>query len=110
MKFFVATVTLRQVVQYEVTAVDDQGAVEAAKALAQQQHGGSATITGVILGLRGESDLVPGTRVVHDIFGPGQIEEIEGQYLGGFRITVKFDRGDVKQLHAPHSSLRVEGL
>lgn len=108
MKFFVATVALRQVVQVEVSGVDEQAAIQAAKALASQKHQG--TVVDVTLGLRGESDLNPGTRVVHDIFGPGEVSEIEGAYGGSWRLTVKFDRGDTKHLQSPHPSLRPEAL
>jgi hypothetical protein len=112
MKFFVATMELRQVVQIQVAALDERAAEEAAKEQARQAHGAHSQVVSVDLSLRGESAFDPGTRVVHRIFGPGTVTEMQGCYgaSNGARITVQFDRGDIKQLHAPHPSLLPESL
>lgn len=52
-------------------------------------------------------NLKPGIKVVHQIFGPGRVEETSGESLADFRVTVRFEQKGLKTLLLQYASLQV---
>lgn len=110
-KYFRAKVELIQTktVWVQVSG-DDASAIALAKGQAELSEPGFRAVS-VELKLVGESELGIGSRVVHRIFGPGIIEALfpngDGQ---SFRMRIRFDRGDTKDIAGPGSVLRPESL
>ncbi len=59
------------------------------------------TVSGTMLNLK------PGVRVVHQIFGPGRVEETTGASLAEFRVTVRFEQKGLKTLLLQYAALQV---
>ena len=59
------------------------------------------TVNGTMLNLK------PGVRVVHQIFGPGRVEETTGASLSEFRVTVRFEQKGLKTLLLQYAALQV---
>jgi hypothetical protein len=115
-KYFNAQVAVVQAktIRVQVAAENEAEAIARAKETALVKEPGFRA-TDVQLEFVGQSQMEVGLRVVHSIFGPGQIEALYPTSAGpqgnmSFRIKVKFDRGDTKEIHAPHSSLRPESF
>lgn len=115
-KYFNAQVEVVQVktVRVQVAAENEAEAIARAKETALAKEPGFRA-TDVQLEFVGESQMTVGMRVVHSIFGPGEIEALYPTGGGpkgsmSFRVKAKFDRGDTKEIHAPHSSLRPESF
>jgi hypothetical protein len=112
-KYFKAQVEIRQTVTVEVAADSEVEAKARAKEIALQKVPNTRA-GDVQLEFLGESDMHVGMRVVHSIFGPGVVEEFDkaGGVKGAvtFMVKVKFDRGDTKQIHHPHASLKPESF
>lgn len=110
-KYFNAKVELVQTktVWVQVSG-DEASATDLAKKQAQLKEPGFHAKS-VELKFVGESELEVGSRVVHRIFGPGAIESLfpngDGQT---FRMRIKFDRGDTKDISGPGSAVRPESL
>ncbi len=65
----------------------------------------------IALKLVGESELKVGSRVVHRLFGAGIVEQVAPSAPnGGFSFTIKFDKGETKNIHGPGAVLRPEEL
>lgn len=97
-------------VRVQVAVETEAEAFEQARAVAQLKEPGFSA-RDVRLEFVGESTLEVGTRVVHTIFGGGEIEALTP--VGGdnaFRVTVRFDTGDTKTIHGPKHFLRPEDL
>lgn len=110
-KYFNAKVELVQTktVWVQVSG-DDASATALAKDQAQLKEPGFRAVS-VELKLMGESELVVGGRVVHKIFGPGIIEALFPNGVGqNFRMRIKFDRGDTKDIAGTGSTIRPESL
>lgn len=111
-KYFNAKVEIVQTktVAVQVAAENEADAIKQAKEKAQVKEPGFYA-KDVQLTFVGESELEIGTRVVHSIFGPGAVEALFPNGPGsGFRVRVKFDRGDTKEIHGPSGILRPEVL
>lgn len=52
-------------------------------------------------------NLIPGAKVLHKIFGHGQVEETSGGSLADFRVTVRFEKQGLKTLLLQYASLQV---
>jgi len=52
-------------------------------------------------------NLKPGVRVIHKVFGHGRIEKTQGESLGDFRVTVKFEKHGCKTLLLQYAALQV---
>lgn len=109
-KYFNATVQVFQTktIHVQVAAENETQAVELARAQARLKEPGYSACE-VNLTLTGESELGVGSRVEHKIFGPGVIEHLTptGQ-TKSFRMQIRFDRGDTKQIQGPGSVIRPE--
>jgi hypothetical protein len=101
-KYFKATVEVVKTVIVEVSAES------AAEAMLNAQERALVKFPdhqarNVRLDFVGEIDLHVGMRMVHALFGSGEVLEFErvsspGRDHAGFRVKMKFDNGDVKDL------------
>jgi hypothetical protein len=109
-KYFNAKVVLVQTKTVWVQVSGDEARATAlAKDQAQLKEPGFRA-TSVELKFVGENQLEVGSRVVHRIFGPGAIEALLPNGDGTFRMRIKFDRGDTKDVHGPGAAVRPESL
>ncbi|MCY1234981.1 hypothetical protein D3C86_1874850 [compost metagenome] len=111
-KYFNAKVQVFQTktVLVQVAASNEADAVELAKSQALLKEP-EFTAHNVSLTLVGESELGVGLRVVHRVFGAGVIEQLYPQGpANSFRMRIKFDRGDTKDIHGPGTVLWPEGM
>jgi len=110
-KYFSAKVELIQTKTVWVQVSGDEASATAlARDQAQLKEPGFSA-NSVELKLVGESELEVGSRVFHRIFGPGIIESLSPNGDGQtFRMRIKFDRGDTKDIAGPGSVVRPESL
>lgn len=52
-------------------------------------------------------NLKPGARVIHKVFGHGRVEQTQGETLGDFRVTVRFEKHGSKTLLLQYAALQV---
>jgi len=52
-------------------------------------------------------NLKPGVRVMHPTFGYGVVEEVSGNSLPEFKVSIKFENKGVKSLLLQYTTLRV---
>lgn len=110
-KYFKARVELYQTVHVEVAANNETEANARAKEAALLKAP-NTRVGDIQLEFVGESDMRVGMRVVHSIFGPGEVQDVfkNGGPGNSYRVKVKFDRGDSKEIHSPHASLKPESF
>jgi hypothetical protein len=112
-KYFKAQVELSQTVTVEVAADNESEgkarAREAALLKVPNTRAGDVQLEFI-----GESDLRIGMRMVHSLFGPGEVLELTRSTGPGggfdFTIKIKFDRGDTKDIHGPSGFLQPESF
>ncbi|WP_202842455.1 hypothetical protein [Luteimonas saliphila] len=112
-KYFKANVELRQHVEVEVAAETKDEAMRKAKEDAIRLVPGADAWT-VELTSIGETSFDIGVRIVHALWGPGEIISLI-RTTGpdndlGFRATVQLNNGDKKDLHMPHTSIKPEAF
>ena len=107
-KFYSARVTVQQTITMtmQVGAETEKDAFAYAKKLAEYREP-SFAVVGIEMTLVGECDLGLGVRVVHRVFGPGSVEEIQPAGKE-FKILVAFDSGKTVWIAGPAADLQRE--
>ena len=104
-KYFKARVLIQNVVEVNVAAETEQAAHQMAMEAARQQSMRGGSVCKVELAPDGETEFSVGARISHRMFGTGEIVDLT-RMTGtsnefGFRATIKFDRGDTKDIALP---------
>ena len=110
-KYFKSQVTLQKTFQINVAAENESAAREKATNLALQEIPGSC-IARIEITPDGETEYGVGVKVKHFIFGQGEIIDLSRttnfKNEIGFRATIKFETGDVKDIGLPMSKDKLE--
>ena len=112
-KFYDAKVDLvhRKTIAVQIAADSEVEATALAKKAANAKEPQFSPTGKVDLKLIGESDINVGSRVFHRIFGAGVVQQMfPSGSNGGFTFTIKFDKGEPKNIHGPGAVLRPEEL
>lgn len=112
-KFYDAKVDLvhHKIIPVQIAADSEAEATALATNAATAKEPQFSPTGRVDLKLIGESDIKVGSRVVHRIFGAGDVQQmVPSGPNGGFIFTIKFDKGEPKNIHGPGAVLRPEEL
>lgn len=112
-KFYDAKVALvhHKIIRVQIAADSEAEAIALATNAATAKEPQFSPTGKVDLKLIGESDIKVGSRVVHRIFGAGVVQQmVPSGPNGGFIFTIKFDKGESKNIHGPGAVLRPEQL
>lgn len=112
-KFFDAKVDLvsRKIIAVQIAAESETEATALAVNAAIAKEPQFSPTGNIDLKLVGESEIMVGSRVFHRIFGAGIVERMAPSTPNGsFAFTIKFDKGETKNIHGPGAVLRPEEL
>jgi hypothetical protein len=111
-KFFDARVELvrRKTTAVQIAAESESEATALAASAAVAKEPEFSPTGKVDLKLVGESEIKVGSRVFHRLFGAGIVEQVAPSAPSGFSFTIKFDKGETKNIHGPGAVLRPEEL
>jgi len=112
-KFFDAKVDLvsRKTIAVQIAAESEAEATALATNAAVAKEPQFSPTGKVALKLVGESEIKVSSRVFHRLFGAGIVEQVTPSAPnGGFSFTIKFDKGETKNIHGPGAALRPEEL
>lgn len=112
-KFFDATVDLvsHKTIAVQIAAESETEATALAENAAVAKEPQFAPTGKIALRLVGESEIKVGSRVFHRLFGAGIVEQVAPSAPNGcFNFTIKFDKGETKNIHGPGAVLRPEEL
>lgn len=103
-KYFIAEITIERSLNLNIAAENEESARIQAREITQK-NGMDGSITKIVIIPDGESEYEIGQRVVHKIFGEGNILnlEITSNFKGqrGYRATINFDNNGIKNIHLP---------
>ena len=112
-KFFDAKVDLfsHKTIAVQIAAESEIEAIALAANAAVNKESQFAPTGKIALKLVGESEIKVGSRVFHRLFGAGIVEQVAPSASnGGFSFTIKFDKGETKNIHGLGAVLRPEEL
>lgn len=112
-KFFDARVDLvnHKTIAVQIAAESEAEATALATNAAVAKEPQFSPTGKVVLKLVGESDIKVGSRVFHRLFGGGVVERmVPSTPNGSSSFTIKFDKGEAKNINGPGAVLRPEEL